>query len=88
MFAEGNVGSCGNLTVMRELDTVIEGLVCHSDGVDSVYIIDAGVDACIDMALAKYETVAQIQGYVMSKLESSLKQMHAAFPLKMEFDSN
>ena len=47
MFAEGDVGSGGNLTVMRELDTVIEGLVCHSDGVDSVYIIDAGVDACI-----------------------------------------
>jgi len=47
MFAEGDVGSGGNLTVMRELDTVIKGLVCHSDGVDSVYIIDAGVDACI-----------------------------------------
>ena len=49
MFAEGNVGSGGNLTVMRELDTMIEGLVCHSDGVDSVCIIDAGVDACIDI---------------------------------------
>ena len=47
MFAEGDVGPGGNFAIMRELDTVIEGLLCHSDCVDSVYIIDAGVDACM-----------------------------------------
>lgn len=44
MLAEGDVGSGGNLAIMCQLDTVIEGLLCHSDGVDSVLMIDAGID--------------------------------------------
>lgn len=46
VLAEGDVGPSGNFAIMRELNTVIEGLLCHSDGVDSVLLIDAGIDAC------------------------------------------
>ena len=45
VLAEGDVGPGGHFAIMRELDTVIEGLLCHSDGVDSVLMIDAGIDA-------------------------------------------
>ena len=45
VLAEGDVGPSGNFAIMRKLDAVIEGLLCHSYGVDSFQLIDAGIDA-------------------------------------------
>ena len=60
MLAEGDVGPSGNFAIMRELNTVIEGLLCHSDGVDSVLMIDAGIDACEGEEKYKIHAVSDI----------------------------